>query len=61
MEIPEKTSDEYYSKSRSVKKQDGTECQGLDETLKRLEEWAKEFFSNIQDTMKPRIEHIPGE
>ena len=44
-----------------IKKQDGTECQGMEETLKRWEEWAMECFTKRQDSLKPRIEHITEE
>ena len=42
----------------AVKKQYGAGCQGMGETLKRWEEWAKECFRKDQDSLKPRIEHI---
>ena len=45
----------------AIKKQDGTECQGLGETLKRWEEWTNECFSKSQDSIQPRIEHITEE
>ena len=47
--------------SKGWVKQDGTEFQGVDETLKRWGEWTNECFSKSQDSLKPRIEHISEE
>ena len=42
----------------AIKKKDGTERQGLGETLTRWEEWAEECFSKEQKNLTPKIEHI---
>ena len=42
----------------SIKKMDGTERQGMTETMKRLGEWAAEFFRKKEDQLTPKIEHI---
>ena len=34
---------------------------GMDETLKRWDEWTKGFFSKIHDIVKPRIDRISEE
>ena len=39
----------------SIKQQDGTERQGLDETLKRWEEWTDECCIESRDSLKPRL------
>ena len=59
---------QYQSKLRmnstnnhiSIKKKDGTECQGMGETLERWEEWTKECFIKEQKSLTPNIEHIRG-
>ena len=59
MGLPEQTTYEQdIEPSRNQTKNDGTERQGIDETLKRWEEWTKECFSKSQDIMEPRLEHI---
>ena len=42
----------------AIKKQDRTECQGMEETLQRWEEWAKECSSKDKALLTPKIEHI---
>ena len=42
----------------TIKKKDGTDCQGMEETIKRWEEWAKENFSKEQKELKPKISYI---
>ena len=42
----------------TIKKKDGTDCQGMEETIKRWEEWAKENFSKEQKELKPKIPYI---
>ena len=41
-----------------IKKKDGTDCQGMEEMLRRWEEWAKECFSKEQTELKPKITYI---
>merc|ERR1712105_519867 len=41
-----------------IKKEDGTDCQGIEETIKRWEEWAKKNFSKEQEELIPKISHI---
>ena len=37
---------------------DGTECQGMRETLERWGEWTKECFIKEHNSLKPNTEHI---
>ena len=41
-----------------IKKEDGTDCQGIEETIKRWEEWTKKNFSKEQEELIPKISHI---
>ena len=59
MGISEQVTDEKAANHVEVKKRDWEECQGLDETLKRWEESTKECFGKSQESLEPRIEHIP--
>ena len=52
------TPDKHESQEHSHKK-DGTECQGMTETMKRWEEWAAECCSEKPDRLTSKIVHIP--
>ena len=41
----------------AIKKKGGSECHGLNETLKRSEEWAQECFVEGQARLKPQVGH----
>ena len=58
MGLPKQIANGQNSQPCSYKKQDGTECQGMGETLERWGEWAKECFLKEHNSRKPEIEHI---
>ena len=45
----------------AIKKQDGTERQGMQETMKRWGEWEDECFRKDKARLKPKIEQIPDQ
>ena len=59
MAISEENPDGKYEQPSHNKEKDGSECQGMEEMIKRWEEWTKENFSKEQDELKPQISCIP--